>query len=230
MAPHIRDRSPGEGADRHHDHHRDKAGHRNDRDQRIEHDQQEQQEHAGDQRRKAGFAAGLHVDHGLPDHRAAAHAAQKAGDEIGDALPAHLARLARRRVGEIVDDLRGQHRFEQPDGSHRQRIGRDDPQRFKRHRHMRQRDHRQRRRQLAHIADRIDVNPAIDGDQREHDDRHQRRRYRLGQPRQQIDDRQAARDQCISDPAQREVSCGSCAMKIRIASALTKPVMTERET
>ena len=26
------------------------------------------------------------------------------------------------------------------------------------------------------------------------------------------------------------VSCGNCAMKIRIASALTKPVMTERET
>src|SRR3546814_3968752 len=55
------------------------------------------------------------------------------------------------------------------------------------------------RRQLAHLAHGVDIDMAIDGDKGQHHDRDQRRRNRLGQPREQIDDREATRDQHVGD-------------------------------
>ena len=70
-----------------HDHHRDQRGHRDERDDVAEADDQDQQEDAGQEGRDPGAGAGdLHVDHRLADHRAAAHAAEEAGDHVGGAL------------------------------------------------------------------------------------------------------------------------------------------------
>jgi hypothetical protein len=40
-------------------------------------------------RRQPAAAAGLHVDHRLADHRAAGHAAEKAGHDVGMPWPTH---------------------------------------------------------------------------------------------------------------------------------------------
>ncbi len=70
-------------------------------------------------------ARGLHVDHRLADHRAAAHAAEEAGDDVGDALAPRLAGLVGVGVGDVVDQLGGHQRLQQPDQGHRRaRTGR----------------------------------------------------------------------------------------------------------
>jgi hypothetical protein len=159
--------------------------------------QQERARHKGG---KAGGAARLHVDDRLPDHGAAAHPAEEAGQKIGDTLPLHLAALVRWRVGQIIDDLRGHHRFQQANRRHRQRIGENDAQRFQRERHLWDAERWQRRGQLAHIAHRVDLDAGIDRDDRQDHDRDQRRRDRLGQTREQVDDRQARRDHRVGFP------------------------------
>ena len=109
------DAAPVERADRHHDHHGDERGHRDLGDQVAEREDQHQQEHAGRQRRQAGPAARAEVDHRLADHGAAGHAAEEAGGDVGDALTAGLGVLVGVGVGQVVEQLRGQQRLEQPD-------------------------------------------------------------------------------------------------------------------
>ena len=48
--------------------------------------------------------AGGDVDHRLADHRAAAHSAQEAGDEVGDALADAFPVLVAAGVRHVVDD------------------------------------------------------------------------------------------------------------------------------
>src|SRR3546814_3113090 len=82
-------------------------------DLRAEHEQQEQQENPLYEGREPSLAARLYVDDRLADHGAAAHAAKEAGEEVGYALALHLLLLVRTCIGKVVDDLRGQHGFEQ---------------------------------------------------------------------------------------------------------------------
>ena len=92
-------------------------------------DDQDQQEDAGEEGGDPGAGAGgLDVDHGLADHRAAAHATEEAGDDVGDALAPGLAGLGRAGVGDVVDELGGHERLEQADEGHGQRVRDDDPQ------------------------------------------------------------------------------------------------------
>jgi hypothetical protein len=68
----------------------------------------DEQEDPGEEGRQPGPGTGrLHVDHRLTDHRAAAHAAEEAGDDVGDPLTPGLARLGGVRVGDLVDELGG---------------------------------------------------------------------------------------------------------------------------
>ena len=117
---------PAEGADGDEDHDGDERGHRDTRDPGAEDDDEEQQHRACDEGTEAAAATGLHVDDRLADHGAAAHAADPAGDEIGDALAKRLALLVAARLGHIVDDGRSEQALQQADGGHGQRIGRDD--------------------------------------------------------------------------------------------------------
>ena len=64
----------------------------------------------------------LHVDHRLADHRAARHAAEEAGDDVGDALAARLAVLVGAGLGDVVDELGGHQRLEQADRRERERV------------------------------------------------------------------------------------------------------------
>lgn len=62
-----------------HDHHCDQGSHRDDRHDISERDDENQQEDAGEERGDAGAGTrDLDVDHGLTDHRVAAHAAEEA--------------------------------------------------------------------------------------------------------------------------------------------------------
>src|SRR5699024_10899913 len=102
------DRVPVEGRPGDVDHHRDQGGHRDQPHDVTEPDHQEQQEHTGQEGGDPGAGpGGLHVDHGLTDHRAAAHAAEEAGDDVGHALGPGLTGLVRSDVGDVVDQLRG---------------------------------------------------------------------------------------------------------------------------
>ncbi len=72
--------------------------------------------------------ADLHVDDGLADHGAAGDAAVKAGGDVGDAERPGFPALVRAGVGEIVDQLGGQQRFQQPDERDAERRRPDDLQ------------------------------------------------------------------------------------------------------
>jgi hypothetical protein len=67
--------------------------------------------------------------------------------------PVHSRFFVARGVGEIVDDARRHHRFQQADHGDRQRRAGDDLQRVERQRHRWPAEHRQRIRQLAEIGD-----------------------------------------------------------------------------
>ena len=129
------DAVPVEGRDGDHDHHGDEGGHRDGADEVTEADDQDQQEHPGEEGRDPGAGARrLHVDHRLADHRAAAHAAEEAGDDVRRTLAPCLAALVGVGVGDVVDQLRGQQRLEEAHESHRQCIGGDDAERLRRER------------------------------------------------------------------------------------------------
>lgn len=201
VAPQIGDRIPAERADRHHDHHRDQRRHRHPPDPGAEHGEQEQQERARNEGRQPPATTRGHVDDRLPDHRTAAHAAEQRGDDVRAALARTFLRLVAVGVGHVVDDLRGQQRFQQANGRHGQRRGQDDPERLERQRHLRQREARQPLGQLPHVADRVDRQAHRDADAAQHEDRDQRRRHRAGDARQQVDDGEAECDQRIAVPA-----------------------------
>jgi hypothetical protein len=96
---------------------------------------------------KPGASAGFHVDDRLADHRAARHAAEQSGNDVGDALAARLAVFVAGGVGEVIDDLRGHQRFQQTHHRETDRVGEDDGQGFEVQRHLRPEENRQRVRQ-----------------------------------------------------------------------------------
>ncbi len=75
----------------------------------------------GGERGEAGAPAAAEVDHRLSDHGAAGHPAEKAGRDVGDALPSGLAVAVGVLVGDVVHELRRQQRLEQSDDRERER-------------------------------------------------------------------------------------------------------------
>ena len=163
------------------------------------------------------------------------HAAEQAGGDVGQALARRIRGSCSTRVSVISSTICRRHQaFQQADRRQRQRIGQDDPQRIEVQRH-----HRHRRSPAGSLGSAPmsptvrSSTPAAIEKRGQHDDGDQRRGHRGGDPRQQVDDGEADRDHGVDRPAhelQPPISSGSCAMKIRIASALTKPVITDRET
>ncbi len=101
----------------------------------------------------------------------------------------------------VVDDLRGEQRFEQADRGHGRRIGGDDGQRFPVQRHIGQREIGQAFGQFAHVGNRIDRRIEEYRQRGEHDDRDQRAGHGGGDLRDQVDHRQRGRDHGIGHPA-----------------------------
>ena len=77
---------PRECADHHHEHHPDQRGNGNLFNQPRSKQDKAQQEQRRRDTGNARAAARFYIDHGLPDHGTAAHAAKKSGDNIGRAL------------------------------------------------------------------------------------------------------------------------------------------------
>ena len=108
------------------------------------------------------------------------------------------------RVGEIVDQLGGQQRFQQPDEGDAERRRPDDLEGLQVERNQHRRDAGQSRRHRSLAAD-IRHREVPDHDDRgDDDDRHQRRRHRLGKARHDQDDRHRQREQRIDQPGHVE--------------------------
>jgi len=221
---------PVEGRDGDEDHHRDQGGHRDDRQDVPQADDEGEQQHPRAERGQPGACARrLHVDHRLADHRAARHAAEEAGDDVGDALAARLAVLVRRRLGDVVHELGRHQRLEQADCGERQRVRQDDRQGLERDRDGRQSEERDGARQRALVADVGHRQAGRDDEHRDGDDGDERRGHGLRQAGQGEEQDQAPADEREADGAALG-EVGHLARKIRMASAFTKPVMTERGT
>ena len=131
------DAVPVERTDRHHDHHGDQGGHRDDTDDVAENHDKDQQEQPREERRQSGAGARLlDVDHRLTDHRAATHAAEEPGDDVGHSLAPPFAGLVGVCVSDVVDQLGCHQRLHQSHEGHRQCVRRDDRQGVHRERHI----------------------------------------------------------------------------------------------
>ena len=88
------DASPGlesgplEGADDDHEHDADERGHGDGFDVGGEEEDEGEEGDGGGDAGESAPATGFHIDEGLADHGAAAHAAEDAADDVGDALAA----------------------------------------------------------------------------------------------------------------------------------------------
>ncbi|MEX2620344.1 MAG: hypothetical protein WD250_08995 [Egibacteraceae bacterium] len=143
---------PVEGGGRDHDHHRDQRRHGDEGHEIASGQDQHEQEHPSGERRHAGAGTGLHVDHGLAEHGAPGHAADKAGGDVGEPLAAGLTALVRAGVGDVVEDLGGQQRLEQADECQRERHGRDNREGLQGEGHGGEPEPGQGRGQLTHAA------------------------------------------------------------------------------
>ena len=186
---------PLEGLFGHHEHHADQRRQRNLLDQARPEQNERQQEQGRGNARQPVQRAIADVDHALPDHGAAAHAAEEAGQHVGCALCGAFLVGATAGVGHVVDQVEREQRFDQADRRQNQRVGEHDLQGFKRERHVRHAEDRQAAgdgTQIAHGAG-VDLKP--DHHQRHDHDRHQRCWNRLGELGQQINDRHGEGDQ-----------------------------------
>ncbi|QNG79409.1 hypothetical protein GPNADHDJ_03644 [Stenotrophomonas maltophilia] len=197
MRAQVAQRAPAESADADHDHHRHQRSHRDLPHQVAAVHHQHQQQHAGHQAGQAAAATRRHVDDRLADHRAAGHAAEEPGDRVGHALADAFAVALAGRLGDVLDDLQGHHRFEQADHGQRGRHRQQDAQRFPAERYIGDEELRQAVRQLAHVTNTAHVHAKADHYGGEHDDCNQRRRHSAGEARQQVDDRQCGGTQHV---------------------------------
>ena len=188
-------RGPGEGLLGHHEHHADQRGERNTLDQGREKQDKQQDHHPGHHARQSPTAAGAEVDHGLADHRAAAHAAEQAGDHIGRAQGHALAVRVATALGDFVGQVEGQQGFQNADQGHQQGIGGDDAQGVQRPGHLRQGQLRQAAGDMGHVAEGAGGQAEQVHRQAYRENRHQGGRHAAGQARQQVDDGHGQRHQ-----------------------------------
>ena len=164
-------------------------------------DDEDEQEHSGEERGQAGAGTGgLHVDHGLADHRAATHAAEEPGDDVRGTLAPRLAGLVRVGVGDVVDQLGGQQGLQQPDERHRDGVGGDDLERVQGERDVGEEQRREAVGQLALVADVRHVDRRQERERGEDDDGDQRRGDHLRDARQADHDGDADGDHRVDQP------------------------------
>lgn len=78
--------------------------------------------------------------------------------------PMHSRLLLLVVSGQIIDNLGGQQRLQQSDGSKSDGIGQNDLQGFPGHRHLRQGEYGQCRRKLTQVANRAQIHTCPDSD------------------------------------------------------------------
>ena len=192
----------------------------------------QQQHNTSHQRREAGAATGFHVDDGLANHGATRHAAHQAGGDIGHALAFAFAVLVAGCIGQVVNNRSRHHGLQQAHYRQCCRVGEDDLQRLDIQVYFRPQKERQRIRQLAHVPHSADIKTDGHGHRGQRHNAHQWRRNDLADPGhigEQVDDAKARCGHGIDMPG----NVGQFrywAIKIRMASAFTKPVTTERDT
>lgn len=201
----VAQRSPAERADGNHEHDGDQRGHRDLRDPAAEQHDEDQKEKAGPEGGETSATAGFYVDHGLADHGASTHAAEEAGDKVGDALAAALDVFIGGRVGVVVHDGRGHQGLKEADDGHRYRVGQDDEEGCPREREIGKSEGGERRRELAHVAngaEQADIGSAEPhGQSGEDDDADKGRRDCFGDEREAVDDGETAGDAGIHERA-----------------------------
>lgn len=188
-------RRPGKGLLGHHEHHSDQRRQWNTLDQRRQEQHEQQNHHPGHHPRQPPPAIGAEVDHRLPDHRAAAHAAAQARHHVRSAQCHTLAVREATALGDFVGQVEGEQGFQQADHGHQHRVGGDDLQGFQIPRHIRQRQPRQATGDVRHVAQGAGRQPEHVHHQANTEDRHQGRRHRAGQFRQHINHRHGQRHQ-----------------------------------
>ncbi len=145
-------RRPGKGLLSHHEHHPDQRRQWNTLDQRRQEQHEQQNHHPGHYPRQPAPAIGTEVDHRLPDHRAAAHAAAQARHHVRSAQCHTLAVREATALGDFVGQVEGEQGFQQADHGHQHRVRRDDFQGFQIPGHIRQRQPRQATGDVRHVA------------------------------------------------------------------------------
>ena len=199
------DAVPVERGNGYEDHHRNQSGHRDQRNHITQNHHEDQQEEACQECGDAGPpAGGLHIDHGLADHRAAAHAAKEPRDNVCHALAPGFTSLGGTCIGDVVNKLRRHQGFQQPHKRHGQGEGEDDLQGFQVERHIRQHQRRQGFRQRSLVPHRGNNDCSENSNQRQHHNGHQRCRNGLCQPRQAENDQQTNGRQRVNKPRHTE--------------------------
>jgi hypothetical protein len=163
-------------------------------------DHEDQKDRPGREGRQPPAPAGFHVDHALPDHRAARHPADEARGRVGDALPDAFLVAVGFRVGQVIDQSLRHQAFQQTHDGDSKRIGEDDLQGFKVQRNVGDQEDRQGIGQFAHVAHGADIPAEGQRQGGKDDDRDQRRGDRLGDIGEEIDDREPRRDEGIGQP------------------------------
>ncbi len=98
-------------------------------------------------------------------------------------------------VGQVVEELRGEQRFEQADECQCDRDRQQDSQCCEGERHVGQRHEGQRTGQVTHVAHRGQLELHRDRGAGEYDDRDERRRHRSGEARKAVDDDESDGDE-----------------------------------
>jgi len=131
----------------------------------------------------------------LPDHRATAHAAEEARDHIRRTQRHAFAIRIAAGFGDFVGKVQGQQGFQQADHGHQESVGRDDAEGFQGPGDLRQREGRQATGDVGHVAEGAGWQTEQVHRQAHAEDRHQGRRYRAGEARQQVDNGHGRRHQ-----------------------------------
>ena len=171
---------PVEGEERHHHHHPGQRRHRNALDHRCAH--QHDQDDGQRRHHPRDPAAGARVDvyQRLRNHRAAAHAREKAVEHIGCALRHRLARAVALGFGDFIHQVECEQSFGQAHGRHHGRVRQDQLEGFPGKRHNGNMERRQRAADRRNIAHRFGVDAKNQHDGKHHDDGRQRRGKLLG--------------------------------------------------
>ena len=117
---------PSEGADDNHKHYAHKRGQWDQFNHARSDQNKQQQEQGGSNTRDTGPATRFDVDHGLTNHRAAAHTTEKAGNGVGHTLGNTLLACTATLVGDLTHKVQGQQAFDQTNGSQNDGIGQND--------------------------------------------------------------------------------------------------------
>ncbi len=150
--------------------------------------------------RRAAAPAGFHIDDGLPDHGAAAHAAKKAAGDVADALGDTFAVGLASGFGNVVNQLQGEQAFDQPYAGQHEGIGQNDQKGIQREGEVRQVEAGEPAGDAGEIAHGFGVNAEQCDGEAGDEDGNQRGRDEAGEFGQPVGDGHGDDDQAEHDP------------------------------